>query len=319
MKYIVSEKDGKRRIDKVVRKILSGAPLSFIYKMFRKKDVKVNSKRVDINYIINPGDEIEIYITDEYLNKFKENKEIKITKNDLNIIYEDENIIVIDKPSGILVCNGDKDITLQMKVSSYLYQKGDIDSNNITNFNPSPAHRLDRNTSGIIFFGKNEMALQELYKLFLDRDSIEKRYLALVSGITSNSGTINKSLIKDDKTGIVKVTSSNLGKTAITKYVKKEEFKNKYSLLDLELITGRTHQLRVHLASINHPIIGDSKYGDFKVNKIFEKEFGLKNQFLHSYYFKFKDIDGYLSYLSNKEFISKLPSKYNNILSELRK
>ena len=319
MKYIVSEKDGKRRIDKVVRKIRSGAPLSFIYKMFRKKDVKVNSKRVDINYIINPGDEIEIYITDEYLNKFKENKEIKITKNDLNIIYEDENIIVIDKPSGILVSNGDKEITMQMKVSSYLYQKGDIDSSNITNFNPSPAHRLDRNTSGIIFFGKNEIALQELYKLFLERDLIEKRYLALVSGITSISGTINKNLIKDDKTGIVKVTSSNLGKTAITKYVKKEEFKNKYSLLDLELITGRTHQLRVHLSYIRHPIIGDSKYGDFKVNKEFEKEFGLNSQFLHSYYFKFKQIDGYLSYLSNKEFTSKLPKKYNNILNELRK
>ena len=320
MKYIVTKEDGQRRIDKVVRKMLSGAPLSFIYKMFRKKDVKVNSKRVPIDYIINPGDEIEIYIKDELLNEFKENREIKLSKNDLKVIYEDNNIIIVDKPSGILVHNGENgEMTLQMKVNSYMYLKGDYKPNNMTNFSISPAHRLDRNTSGLIIFGKNEMAMQELYKLFQDRKEVEKRYLALVTGSTPNKGIINKNLIKDEKTGTVSITSSSKGKEAITSYIKKESFSNKYSLLDLELVTGRTHQLRVHLAYIKHPIVGDSKYGDFKVNKEFEKKYQLKNQFLHSYLFRFKNIEGELSYLSNKEFISPLTERYNNILEDLRK
>lgn len=318
MKYIVTKQDGSRRIDKFVRKILNDAPLSFIYKMFRKKDIKVNSKKVDINYIIKPGDEIDIYITESYLKKFQSNKEIKIVKNDLKIIYEDENILVIDKPVGILVHNGIKEITLQMLVNSYLSQKKD-NYPNFTNFSAAPAHRLDRNTSGIIFFGKNELALQELYKLFLNRENIEKKYIALVSGITSNKGTINKNILKDEKTGISKITSSNHGKSALTKYSKIEEIGKKYSLLEVEILTGRTHQIRLHLAYIKHPIIGDSKYGDYKLNKEFEKEYGLKNQFLHSSFFKFGTLEGYLSYLSNKEFVSPLPEKYNNILNELRK
>ena len=319
MKYIVTKEDGQRRIDKVVRKMLSGAPLSFIYKMFRKKDVKVNSKRVSIDYIINPGDVIDVFITDEQLKSFKENKEIKITKNNLNVIYEDSNLIIVDKPSGILVHEGNKDeVTLQMQVQSYLFNKGEYDPNNETSFTISPAHRLDRNTSGIVIFGKNEITLLSLYKLFQDKVSIKKKYLALVVGSTLNKGTINKNLIKDEKSGIVSITNSAHGKSALTLYSKKEDFNKKYSLLDLELVTGRTHQLRVHLAYIKHPIVGDSKYGDFQVNKEFEKKYKLKNQFLHSYLFEFGKIDGQLSYLSKRKFISPLPEKYNNILEALR-
>ena len=319
MTYIIKKEDGNRRIDKFIKKMLFDAPASFIYKMIRKKDVKVNNKRVDINYIIQEGDKVDIYITDAYLKKFKEEKIIKNSNINLNIIYEDNNILVIDKPKGILVHNGDKKKpTLQDYVISYLVNKNEYDPNNPTNFTPSPAHRLDRNTSGIIIFGKNENTIQELQNLFEEHNQIEKRYLALVKGIINKEGIIKNYLLKDEKTSTVYITNKNKGKYACTEYKLKENINNKYSLVDVNLLTGRTHQIRVHMASINHPIIGDAKYGDFDLNKFFKKEFNLNNQFLHAYYFKFKELSNNLSYLSNKEFVSQLNSYYKDIIEKLK-
>lgn len=322
MKYIIDENTNGQRIDKFIKRMLKDAPISFIYKMFRQKDVKVNSKRVKIDYITQVGDEVDIYLKDDLLNEFHKEALLRPVKADFNIIYEDENILVIDKPKGLLVHGdeGEKRITLQNMVLNYLKEKGEWDPNSLDGFIPSPAHRLDRNTSGILIFGKNLPTLQQLLELFRERTQIEKRYTLLVRGDISPKGEINFPLMKDSEKKMVKVVpESKGGKKALTIYKRIKSYQFGYSLVEAELMTGRTHQLRVHFAYISHPIVGDSKYGDYKVNEMFEKMYGLKNQFLHASYFKFKKIDGKLSYLSDKEFISPLPEKLNGILKSISK
>ena len=320
MKYTITEKEYNQRIDKFLKRMLQDAPVSFIYKMFRQKDVKVNGKKASIDYILNVGDEVDIYLKEDLLNQFHKEALLRPVKADFKIIYEDDNILVIDKPKGLLVHGdeGEKRITLQNMVLNYLRDKREWDPNDLAGFIPSPAHRLDRNTSGIVIFGKNLPTLQLLLQLFRERDQIEKRYSLLVRGITSERGEISYPLIKDSEKRIVKVTTLQKGgKPALTRYHRLKAYSCGFSLVEAELMTGRTHQLRVHFAAIGHPIVGDSKYGDFAVNDNFENLYGLKNQFLHASYFKFKEIPGVLSYLSGKEFVSPLPEKEKKILDSI--
>ncbi len=320
MIYTITDKDCNQRIDKFLKRMLKDAPVSFLYKMFRQKDVKVNGKKASIDYILKEGDVVDIYLKEELLNQFHKEALLRPVKADFPILYEDDNILVIDKPKGLLVHGdeGEKRITLQNMVLNYLKDKREWDPDSLTGFIPSPAHRLDRNTSGIVIFGKNLPALQELLTLFRERTQIEKRYTLLVRGITSERGEINYPLIKDSNKKMVKVGTIQKGaKPALTRFHRLKSYACGFSLVEAELLTGRTHQLRVHFAAIGHPIVGDSKYGDFKVNDNFEKMYGLKNQFLHASYFKFDKIDGVLSYLSGKEFTSPLPEKEVKILSSI--
>lgn len=320
MIYTITNKDCNQRIDKFLKRMLKDAPVSFLYKMFRQKDVKVNGKKANIDYILKEGDVVDIYLKEDLLNQFHKEALLRPVKADFPILYEDDNILVIDKPKGLLVHGdeGEKRITLQNMVLNYLKDKREWDPDSLTGFIPSPAHRLDRNTSGIVIFGKNLPALQELLTLFRERTQIEKRYTLLVRGTTSERGEINYPLIKDSNKKMVKVGTIQKGaKPALTRFHRIKSYTCGFSLVEAELLTGRTHQLRVHFAAIGHPIIGDSKYGDFKVNENFEKLYGLKNQFLHASYFKFDKIDGVLSYLSGKEFNSSLPEKEQKILSSI--
>lgn len=320
MIYTITNKDCNQRIDKFLKRMLKDAPVSFLYKMFRQKDVKVNGKKANIDYILKEGDVVDIYLKEDLLNQFHKEALLRPVKADFPILYEDDNILVIDKPKGLLVHGdeGEKRITLQNMVLNYLKDKREWDPDSLTGFIPSPAHRLDRNTSGIVIFGKNLPALQELLTLFRERTQIEKRYTLLVRGTTSERGEINYPLIKDSNKKMVKVGTIQKGaKPALTRFHRIKSYTCGFSLVEAELLTGRTHQLRVHFAAIGHPIVGDSKYGDFKVNENFEKLYGLKNQFLHASYFKFDKIDGVLSYLSGKEFNSSLPEKKQKILSSI--
>lgn len=320
MIYTITNKDCNQRIDKFLKRMLKDAPVSFLYKMFRQKDVKVNGKKANIDYILKEGDVVDIYLKEDLLNQFHKEAFLRPVKADFPILYEDDNILVIDKPKGLLVHGdeGEKRITLQNMVLNYLKDKREWDPDSLTGFIPSPAHRLDRNTSGIVIFGKNLPALQELLTLFRERTQIEKRYTLLVRGTTSERGEINYPLIKDSNKKMVKVGTIQKGaKPALTRFHRIKSYTCGFSLVEAELLTGRTHQLRVHFAAIGHPIVGDSKYGDFKVNENFEKLYGLKNQFLHASYFKFDKIDGVLSYLSGKEFTSSLPEKEQKILSSI--
>lgn len=320
MIYTITNKDCNQRIDKFLKRMLKDAPVSFLYKMFRQKDVKVNGKKANIDYILKEGDVVDIYLKKDLLNQFHKEALLRPVKADFPILYEDDNILVIDKPKGLLVHGdeGEKRITLQNMVLNYLKDKREWDPDSLTGFIPSPAHRLDRNTSGIVIFGKNLPALQKLLTLFRERTQIEKRYTLLVRGTTSERGEINYPLIKDSNKKMVKVGTIQKGaKPALTRFHRIKSYTCGFSLVEAELLTGRTHQLRVHFAAIGHPIVGDSKYGDFKVNENFEKLYGLKNQFLHASYFKFDKIDGVLSYLSGKEFNSSLPEKEQKILSSI--
>lgn len=320
MNFKITEQDANQRIDKFLKRILKESPLSFIYKMFRQKDVKVNGKRAAIDYLVQEGDEIDIYLKESLLEQFHKEASLRPVKADFPILFEDENILVINKPKGLLVHGdeGEKRITLQNMVLTYLKDKGEWDPSDPKGFIPSPAHRLDRNTSGIVIFGKNLATLQELLTLFRERDQIEKHYLLLVRGRTSERGQIDFALSKDAEKKMVKITPVEKGgKPALTKYHRIKAYNEGFSLVEAELMTGRTHQLRVHFAAIGHPIVGDSKYGDFAVNETFEKMYSFHNQFLHASYFRFKVIPGYLSYLSGKEFNAPLPKKEKDILDSI--
>lgn len=321
MEFTVTKLDANQRIDKFLRKVLQQAPLSFIYKMFRQKDVKVNGKKEKIDYILKENDVVSIYLKEDLYNKFHENYQVKPVKSNMNILYEDDNVCIVNKPKGLLVHGdeGEKRITLQNIFVNYLIKKGEFDPKNQTGFLPGPVHRLDRNTSGIVIMGKNLPTMQALFELFREKEHIEKSYWALVKGDDiPTSGKIDKPLMKDSTKGKVKVGRIEQGaKKALTEYKVVKRYSG-FSLVEAKLITGRTHQLRVHFASIGHPIVGDGKYGDFLVNAEFDSLYGLKNQFLHARTFEFLDLEGFLSYLSYKKIVAPLPEIEQKILDGLK-
>jgi|SRR5574344_359484 23S rRNA pseudouridine955/2504/2580 synthase len=315
----INYSNANQRIDKFVRRFLNDAPLSFIYKTFRKKDVKVNGHWVEQSYIIQDGDIVRIYVTDEQIDEFNKPKNIESIKVDLKIVYEDQNILIVDKPKGLLV-HGDEEekrLTLTNKVQAYLYQKGEFKNDGV-GYIPGPAHRLDRNTSGLVIFAKNLETSQELMDLFKTKEEIEKYYLALVFGETDKVGTINLPLAKNPEKGMVFVTPTNEGgKEAITKYSVIDQ-NDSFSLVKVQLITGRTHQIRAHFRAINHPLVGDGKYGDFRTNKLFKEDFKYDSQFLIAYEIRFNNVGGKLSYLSNKSFKASISDKEKDILRKLK-
>lgn len=316
-KFIVSEKESGQTLEKYVRKVLKDAPLSFIYKLFRKKDIKVNGHWQKEKYVVSTSEEVSIYITDSQLEEFKKKVETKVVEDISNwIVYEDDNILVINKPRGVLV-QGDNsgEISLTEMVISYLRNKKEYDPNLDLGYSPAPTHRLDRNTAGLVVFGKNLSAIREMVDILSNKEKVEKKYLTLVKGVTEISGEINAPLLKNSLNGRVSVSPN--GKEAITQYHQVRVINNEYSLLEVKLLTGRTHQIRVHLASISHPVIGDQKYGDYSLNKEFENKYHFKNQFLVAYYLKFKSIDGKLAYLNSKSFKISLPIELDELLLKL--
>lgn len=312
--YTIKKEEENQRIDKYIRKKLKNAPLSFIYKLFRKKDIKVNNKHVDINYLVKDSDEIKLYISNEQYESFKNQINFKIIKFPYEIIYEDNNILIINKPAGLLIHgdNKNKKETLTNYVINYLYSKNEI--NSINDFIPSPAHRLDRNTSGLVIFGKNNEVLHELMNLLKEKINIKKYYIAIVCGNINKDGVIEQNLLKINKTNTVIPSNDETSKVAITKY---KVIKNlKYAtLVEIELITGRTHQIRAHFKYINHPLIGDNKYGNIQINKIYKDKYNINYQLLCAYKIKFNKIDGILSNLSNKTFQIEYPKIFKEIIN----
>ena len=223
-----------------------------------------------------------------------------------NIIYEDDNILIINKPRGLLLQqDGSDNPSLDILVSDYLKMTA------------MPAHRLDKDTSGLCVFAKNKKVADELGKIFNDHSQIEKHYIALVSGSISEDGVVDAPLRKSfERKKMVVAPLKSGAKSAITKYHPIRKFKD-YTLLDIELLTGRTHQIRAHMSYIRHHVVGDIKYGDYKINNLFKREFALENQFLHAYKLRFLDIKGSLNYLKNKEFYCDLPPQLEEILKKL--
>lgn len=309
MKEIVINKNqGNQRFDRFLRKYFENAPLSVISKNIRKKNFKINDKRAKNNDFVYEGDIIKMYISDENYNKWLTKTDFKPSDFDLKIVYEDENIIVMDKDYGQLTHAASKEDygnNLVDNMLSYLYKTKSFDMSDKT-FKPAVVNRLDRNTAGLVIGAKNSESLINLNKA-MKKNLIDKYYLTIVYGSVDQDFKIDSSISKNENKNKVKKSSD--GKRILT-YFKVLESNNKYSFLECKLITGRTHQIRYSLKENNTPIIGDRKYGSKFVNDKIKSEFGIKNQVLLSYKLIFPKIQG-LEYLEGKEFIS---DKYDDMV-----
>lgn len=295
--FTISKNDSGQRVDKFILKTFPKLPKSLMFKEIRKKNIKVNRKRTDAAAVLNEGDVIELYLKDDVLEEKVKHYDFTGASKKLDIVYEDDNIILIDKKVGLL-CHPDGNEyvdTLISRVKRYLYEKGEWTPEDSSTFSPSLANRIDRNTGGIVIAAKNAEALRILNEKIKTRD-IEKYYLTVVHGkMEKESDTLTAYLTKDTKKNKVTVSDkeTNNSKKIVTKYTVLD-YQNGNSLLEIDLKTGRTHQIRAHLAYIGHPLLNDGKYG---------KEQGRYRQALYSYklIFNMKDA-GILSYLDGRKF-----------------
>lgn len=326
--YTIGANDAQKRIDRYLSKILPGMPNSLMYKYLRTKRIKLNGKKAAPNAILSENDVIELYIPEEFLSvtpkKSDDGVRLSAPALDLSpeeIVYEDENLLLLDKPQGELVhadMPGEKPVhagetCLVDRLCGYLYKKGEYDPNAEQTFTPALCNRLDRNTCGLVIAAKNARALAILNQKIRDRE-LEKRYLCMVYGTPhEKSATLSDFLYKDKNANRVTIAHSRAElkkkcnvrydddiKTVITKYKLLRSFDDR-SLLEVELVTGRTHQIRAHLAFIGHPLVGDGKYG---VNH--KSKTGKQFQMLcsHSLKFCFTTDASLLDYLNGKTFYS---------------
>lgn len=317
MKIEIGSNEAGQRLDKFLRKWLKDVPLSAIYKGIRKGDIKVNGKKAKEKIFLIEGDIVE---TREIVSEHKKEKFQRIENDHLKITYEDENMLIVEKWPGVLVHsdspNGEP--TLTDYVLSYLYDKGDYAPEKEVTFTPAPCNRLDRNTSGVVIFGKNFESLKLLNEMIRER-KIKKYYVALVKGrITDRTYEAYISKIEDEN--ISKVYNDNKPDTKkIAMEVKTIQSCGTFSFIEMDLITGRSHQLRAHLAHLGNPIVGDSKYGEKKLNSFFVNKYGLNYQFLYAYKLIFKDCPEKLAYMENKTIGESLPPIFKKIKNDVFK
>ena len=307
----INENDSNQRFDRFLRKYLKNAPLSIIQKNIRKKNFKINDKRAKKDDFVKNCDIITMYISEEDYQKWVRKNDFKASDFNLDIVYEDENIIIIDKKSGILshaATPSDYGKNLVDQMTSYLYKTNKVNSRDLT-FKPSIINRLDRNTAGLIIGAKNAKALRILNKAISER-KINKYYLTIVEGEIKKDFEINTKISKNENKNMIR--ENNKGKEIITKFHPIES-KNNFTLLECELITGKTHQIRYSLYKNSTPIIGDRKYSNSKIDY---KKINLKNQALLAYKLKFSHIKN-LEYLENKVFTSKQVEKINELKEEV--
>ena len=317
----VTENEAGQRLDKLLAKFLNQAPKSFLYKMMRKKNIVLNGKKCTGNEKLKQGDSIKLFFSDETIEKFSAGtyaipKKEKI--NMLPIIYEDEQVLLMNKPVGVLSQKAkDSDVSAVEILINYLMETNQLSKEQFRTFHPSICNRLDRNTSGILVAGKTLPALQEMNRFFKER-TIAKYYRCLVKGrVIKNEEYIKGYLVKDQKTNKVSITKKKTeeGVPIETEYCVIQS-NDEVSLLEVHLITGKTHQIRAHLASIGHPIIGDYKYGDKQINEMYRQAYGLKSQLLHAYRLEMPSSNGSLAYLNDKKFVAELPDKFIKICKD---
>lgn len=312
---VVTEQEAGQRLDKLLAKYLNLAGKGFIYKMLRKKNITLNGKKCDGSEKMAVGDEIKLFLSDETIEKFSQTSIQKVKDTDLDILYEDEHILLINKPSGMLSQKAkETDESLVEYVISYLLKTGFLSPETLKTFRPSVCNRLDRNTSGLIVAGKSLAGLQIMASVFKDR-SIHKYYQCVVKGNLTEKKIITGFLSKNEKNNQVTISKEERKDSSaiMTEYEPLAHARRdgqEYTLLKVTLITGRTHQIRAHLASIGHPIVGDYKYGDAKVNETARKQYGIRSQMLHSFQILFPELPKPLNYLSGRTFFAPLPAEF---------
>lgn len=318
---IIRPNEAGQRLDKFLTKYMALAPKSFFYKMLRKKNITLNGRKATGQEKLSVNDTVKLFLSDETIDKFTEKKTLHqpadIPPADLDILYEDRHTIFINKPAGMLSQKAEKnDISLVEYMIGYLLKSRQITEEELCTFHPSVCNRLDRNTSGIVAAGKTLAALQELSEMFRER-SVKKYYLCLAAGTVTQGAHISGFLTKDPRTNtVIYSTSMTKGAARIETEYRPLSTGNHVTLLEVHLITGKTHQIRAHLASQGHPIIGDYKYGDRKINDRYRSEYGLTSQLLHSVRLCIPECTGTLSGLSGKVLTAPLPELFQRICED---
>lgn len=326
MREIVIEKnEAGQRLDKFLAKYMNEASKSFFYKMMRKKNITLNGKKCEGNEKLAEGDVVKLFLAEDTIEKFSSVQVQEVKKVDLDILYEDDEIILVNKPAGMLSQKAkETDESLVEYLIDYLLGSGKLTESGLRAFSPSVCNRLDRNTSGIVAAGKSLAGLQMLSGVFKDR-SIHKYYQCLVSGEIRDVKTVDGWLLKDEKKNQVRILTDVEAKRFEGKGGDEEpkRIRTKYepiatdgrfTLLRVTLLTGRSHQIRAHLASLGHPIVGDFKYGG--VSKVNPSGRTVKYQLLHSYRLEFPKLAEPFVYLSGRVFEAPLPGYFGSVLKE---
>lgn len=332
----IRENESGQRLDKFLAKYMNRAPKSFFYKMLRKKNITLNGKKAEGKELLKTGDRVKLFLSDDTINSFTEQREFSSRIRGLelkpDIIYEDAHTLFMNKPVGVLSQKAKPDdVSLVEYLTDYLLESGQITPESLRTFHPAVCNRLDRNTSGIVAAGKSLAALQKLSAMFRDR-SIRKYYLCLVKGCVSEPARLAGYLTKDSRTNRVSIRSEKVSPSNIRlKNARREEhllparesyIETEYrplktaggtTLLEVHLITGKTHQIRAHLAAEGHPLIGDYKYGDRRLNDEFKRTYGLQSQMLHSFRLCFPHCTQELAPLSEKEIQAEPPEIFLKI------
>lgn len=311
---IISKNEAHQRLDKYLLKLMPEAGISFCCKMLRKKNITRNGKKADGKEMIETGDHITLFLSDETFEKMqgnlaKENQKTAIYEKayqlikPLEIIYEDDDFIFVNKPSGILSQQTKvEDVSVNEWMIGYLLNQEKISNETLKTFHPSVCNRLDRNTSGLVLCGKSLRGSQILAFMLKERTA-HKYYRCIVKGRITEKVSLNGYLIKDNK-NTVKIVNNEVKDASIiiTNYSPVFQDNDKTEL-EVELVTGKTHQIRAHLSSEGHPILGDPKYGDLKWNQTMKYH----RQLLHAYKIVFPQLTEFPN-ISGKQFICPLPS-----------
>lgn len=314
----IRDNEAGQRFDKYLSKLLRNAPKSFFYKMLRKKNITLNGKKATGNEKLEAGDQVKLFLSDETFDKFSQQDKAARAVTTLDVLYEDADVLLINKPAGMLSQPDDtKEPSMVEYVIGYLLEKGELTEEDLWTFRPSVCNRLDKNTSGIIAAGKSLVGLQELSELFHDR-TVHKEYLCIVKGVLHEKKHIKGYLYKDTKQNKVAIYKQKQKEAQPIETVYEPLDDNgEVTLLKVGLITGRTHQIRAHLASEGHPLAGDTKYGQDAFNRRYREKYQLKHQLLHAFRLSFPDgMEGRLSDLSGKCFRAPLPAQFERIIKE---
>lgn len=315
LKIVVEKNETEQRLDRFLKKYLNEANSGFIYKMLRKKNITRNGKRANPEDLIYEGDTVELFLSDETIAKFRKEPKMSEMCSKLDIVYEDDHILLMNKPSGMLSHSTGEEFEENMvdHMTGYLIRSGSYVPRMEKTFSPAICNRLDRNTSGLLIGAKTYEALKKVNDA-IKRLEIEKYYLTIVKGEFPKAVEKRSFLVKDDARNRAEVLSREVegSKEILTKFSPISSV-NGYTLLEVQIITGRTHQIRSQLHAMGYSIIGDEKYGNRNVNRELREKYGLKSQWLHCNRLVFGGLDGDLSYLNGKVFEAMPSRKYRNI------